>query len=275
MNKTILVTGAGSGFGKGTAFDLAKKGHKVIAAVQIEPQKTQLLEDAKKAGVELEVIVLDITNERNRNNIFNLDIDILINNAGVMETGPIAEIPMDLVRRNYEVNVFGSLELTQGFLPKMIQKGKGKIIFVSSMGGLVTVPFASVYTSTKHALESIAEGLKFELQGTGIEICTVNPGMFGTGFNDRGAESMMQWFNPATSISKSELLNAALSGDSLANQLDPQIMVDAIVRVAEEENSKFRNIIPEEIVPWIKAMQDNTWTVKKDDSIWIDPSTLS
>lgn len=275
MNKTILVTGAGSGFGKGTAFDLAKKGHKVIAAVQIEPQKTQLLEDAKKAGVELEVIVLDITNERNRNNIFNLDIDILINNAGVMETGPIAEIPMDLVRRNYEVNVFGSLELTQGFLPKMIQKGKGKIIFVSSMGGLVTVPFASVYTSTKHALESIAEGLKFELQGTGIEICTVNPGMFGTGFNDRGAESMMQWFNPATSLSKSELLNAALSGDSLANQLDPQIMVDAIVRVAEEENSKFRNIIPEEIVPWIKAMQDNTWTVKKDDSIWIDPSTLS
>lgn len=275
MSKTILITGAGSGFGKGTAIGLAKKGHTVIAGVQVEPQKTQLLREAAEAGVELQVIVLDITNERDRSAAFTLEIDVLINNAGIMETGPIAEIPMDLVRKNYEVNVFGSLAMTQGFLPQLVKKGKGKVVFTSSMGGLVTVPFAAVYTSTKHALEGIAEGLKFELQGTGVEICTVNPGMFGTGFNDRGAETMMQWFAPEASMVRPELIHAVLNGDALAHQLDPQIMIDAIIRVAEEDNSKFRTVIPEEIIPWIQAMQQNSWTVRKDESLWIDPATQS
>lgn len=86
MSKRILITGAASGFGKGTAIGLAKKGHKVIAGVQIEAQKTTLLEDAKNAGVELDVIVLDVTNEDDRQLAFKYEIDVLMSNAGVMET---------------------------------------------------------------------------------------------------------------------------------------------------------------------------------------------
>lgn len=274
MRKTILITGASSGFGKGTAIGLAKKGHRVIAGVHVEPLKTSLLEEAKKEGVELEVIVLDVTNESDRQFAFKYDIDILMSNAGIMEAGPVAEIPMENVRKNFEVNVFASLALAQGFLPKMIAKGAGKVIFTSSMGGIITVPFASVYTATKHALEGLAEGLKDELIGTGVEICTVNPGVFGTGFNDRGAETMMKWFNPENSLSKPATLQAVFESDGLANQLDPKSMIEAMIRVAEEDNSLFRNVIPEAIIPWIKATQKNTWQARKNDTLSVDPTRL-
>lgn len=274
MKKTILITGAASGFGKGTAIALAKKGHKVIAGVQIEPQKTTLLEDAKNAGVELEVIVLDVTNAEDRQAAFKYDIDVLMSNAGIMEAGPVADIPMKNVRRNFEVNVFASIEIAQGFIPQMVKKGKGKVIFTSSMGGLITVPFAAIYTATKHALEGIAEGLKEELVGTGVEICTVNPGVFGTGFNDRGAETMMKWFDMETTLCKPETIQTVLASGGLDQQLDPQIMIDGMVRVAEEDNSLFRNVIPETIIPWIKAIQEKTWTARKNDILAVDPSSL-
>jgi len=275
MSKTILITGASSGFGKGTAIGLAKKGHRVIATVHVEPLKTILLEEARNEGVELEVIVLDVTKESDRQFAFNTyEIDVLMSNAGIMETGPVAEIPMENVRRNFEVNVFAPLQIAQGFLPQMVKRGSGKVIFTSSMGGLVTVPFASIYTSTKHALEGIAEGLKDELTGTGVEICTVNPGIFGTGFNDRGAETMMKWWNPETSLSKMEIIQIFADPKVLENQLDPQLMIDAMVRVAEEDNSKFRNVIPEDIIPWIKATQTQAWEAKKNDFLTVNPISL-
>lgn len=275
MSKTILITGASSGFGKGAAIGLAKKGHHVIAGVHVEPLKTSLLEEAKKEGVELIVIVLDVTKESDRQFVCNnYEIDILMSNAGIMETGPIAEIPMENVRRNYEVNVFAPLQLVQGFLPQMVKRGSGKVIFTSSMGGLLTVPFAATYTSTKHALEGIAEGLKDELAGTGVEICTVNPGVFGTGFNDRGAETFIKWWKLENSLSKMETIQAYADPKGLENQLDPQLMIDAMIRIAEEDSSQFRNVVPEEIIPWIKATQAQAWKAKKNDFLTIDPTSL-
>ena len=148
MSKRILITGAGSGFGRGAALELARRGHQVIAGVQIAPQVTELMQEAADAGLELTAMVLDITDERDRQAAFANEIDVLVNNAGIMETGPVAEIPMDLVRRNYETNVFGTLAMCQGFAPQMVRRGSGKIINVTSMGGLITVPFAAIYTST-------------------------------------------------------------------------------------------------------------------------------
>lgn len=274
MSKTILITGASSGFGKGTAIGLAKKGHRVIAAVHVEPLKTILLEEAKKENVELEVIVLDVTKASDRQYAAErYDVDVLMSNAGVMETGPVAEIPIENVRRNYEVNVFAPLQLVQAFLPKMVKKGKGKVVFTSSMGGLITVPFAAIYTSTKHALEGIAEGLKEELTGTGVDICTVNPGVFGTGFNDRGAETLLKWWNPEVSLSKPEIIQAFTDPTALEQQLDPQVMIDAMIRVAEEENSLFRNVIPEGIIPWIKATQEQAWKARTNDMLTVNPDS--
>jgi short-subunit dehydrogenase len=265
MAKRILVTGAATGFGRGTALALAKRGHTVIAGVQIAPQVTELTKTANEAGVQLKIQVLDITDEGDRQAAFANEVD------GVMQTGPAAEIPMENVRRNFETNVFGTLALTQGFARQMVKRGSGKIVMVTSMGGLITVPFAGVYCATKHALEALAEALKAELAGTGVEVCTANPGVYGTGFNDRGAETMMRWFDMSKSLTKPEVLMAAVGG--LANQHDPQSMIDAFVRIAEEDGSKFRNVVPDETAEWIKGLQAKTWEAGKDDAIWSSPPT--
>jgi short-subunit dehydrogenase len=273
MPRNILITGAGSGFGRGAALELAGRGHAVTAGVQIAPQATELRAAAQEHHVELDVVVLDITDADDRDAVLDREVDVLVNNAGVLESGPVAEIPMHRVRRNYETNVFGTLAMCQGVAPQMVRRGAGRIITVTSMGGLVTVPFAAVYTSTKHALESLTEGLRTELSGTGVDVCTVNPGLYGTGFNDRGAETMLRWFDPSTSLSRPELLAAA--NDGLADQLDPQAVVDALVRLAEEDASPFRTVVPPEIVPWIQALQDRAWTAGTGDALFLAPTDLT
>ncbi|HUF54336.1 MAG TPA: SDR family oxidoreductase [Dehalococcoidia bacterium] len=269
MSKRVLITGAATGFGRGTALELAKRGHTVIAGVQIAPQVTELMKVAGEAGVQLKVQVLDINDEGDRQAALANEVDVLVNNAGVMETGPVAEIPMDRVRRNFETNVFGTVALTQGFARQMVARGSGKIMMVTSMGGLVTVPFAGIYCATKHALEAIAEALKAELAGTGVDVCTVNPGVYGTGFNDRGAETMMRWFDMSKSLTRPDVLAAAAGG--LSSQHDPQGMIDAFVRIVEEEGSKFRNVVPDATAEWIREVQAKTWDAGKDEAIWSAP----
>lgn len=261
MSKTILITGAASGFGKIAAFELAKKGHQVIATTQVYPQMSDLIREASAQGVTLTVDKLDVTNSRDIAYILNkYDIDILISNAGIMEGGPIAEQPVDIIRSMFEVNVFGALELAQGFIKKFIEKKGGKIVFTSSMGGLWTVPYVAAYCASKHALESIAEGLKTELAPFNIKIATCNPGIFGTGFNDRGVDSIFRWYDPKVNFTPETAFDGA--SESLAHQLDPYSMAEVIVNVALDDNSDFRNVHPKETEDFVKQLQSEAWTAK-------------
>jgi len=262
MSKTILITGAASGFGKIAAFDLAKKGHKVIATAQVYPQMSDLIREAKEQGIELTVDKLDVTNARDIAYIHGkYDIDILISNAGIMEGGPIAEQPIDLIRSMFDVNVFGALDLAQGFIKKFIgQKKPGKIVFTTSMGGLWTVPYVAAYCASKHAMESIAEGLKTELADFNIKIATCNPGVFGTGFNDRGVDTISRWYNPETNFTPPSVFDG--TAESLAHQLDPQSMAEVIVNVALDDNSNFRNLHPKETEDFVKQLQIDAWSIK-------------
>lgn len=261
MSKTILITGAASGFGKIAAFDLAKKGHKVIATVQVYPQMSDLIREAKEHGIDLTVDKLDVTSQRDIDYILKkYEIDILISNAGIMEGGPIAEQPVDIIRSMFEVNVFGALNLAQGFIKKFVEKKRGKIVFTSSMGGLWTVPYVAAYCSSKHALESIAEGLRTELAPFNIKIATCNPGVFGTGFNDRGVDSIFHWYDPKVNFTPESVFDGA--AESLAHQLDPQSMAEVIVNVALDDNSNFRNVHPKETEDFVKQLQADAWNAK-------------
>lgn len=262
MKKTILITGAASGFGKIAAFDLVGKGHKVIATTQVYPQMSDLIREAKEKGVDLIVDKLDVTNERDLAYIHDkYDIDILISNAGIMEGGPIAEQPIELIRSMFDVNVFGGLALAQGFIKKFVeQKKPGKIVFTTSMGGLWTVPYVAAYCSSKHAMEAIAEGLKTELADFNIKIATCNPGMFGTGFNDRGADSIFRWYNPEINFTSSHVFDGV--SEALSAQLDPKAMAECIVDVALDDNSNFRNVFPKETEDFVKKLQTEAWTAK-------------
>jgi NAD(P)-dependent dehydrogenase (short-subunit alcohol dehydrogenase family) len=185
MSKRILVTGAGSGFGKAASIGMARNGHTVIATTQVSSQVTPLREEAKALSPEtLRVERLDLTDPYDIAQALTWDIDVLWNNAGMGEAGPVWEIPVDLVRRNFEVNVFLPLALTQGVVRRWVAEGrKGKVVFTSSMGGLFTPANWGTYVSTKHALEALAEALQQELGPRGIKVQTINPGAYYTGYN--------------------------------------------------------------------------------------------
>lgn len=145
MSKTILITGAASGFGKIAAFDLAGKGHKVIATAQVYPQVSDLIRESEASGVGLTVDKLDVTNTRDIDYIVDkYDIDILISNAGIMEGGPIAEQPLELIRAMFDVNVFGGLQLSQRFVKKWVaQKKPAKLyslLLWAGFGRFLTLP---------------------------------------------------------------------------------------------------------------------------------------
>ncbi len=253
MSKTILVTGAGSGFGRGVSMGLAKRGHKVIAGCQIWPQVWELRNAAKADGLELEVIKLDVLNDIDRGNALSRDIDVLLNNAGIMESGPMVEIPMSVFRSVFETNVFAALELAQGFARAMVKRGGGRIVWTSSVAGLAKVPFDGAYAASKHAVEGICSAMHDELKPYNVEVLTVNPGAFRTGFNDTGMESMDQWWN------QGERVVAHWPVRELNNQHDPAEMIEAIIEVIEAEHPSYRTVRPASSEDMVRKDQADAW----------------
>jgi len=263
MSKKILITGAGSGFGEGTAIGLAKAGHQVIAGVNDWPQATQLRKKVEELNLQdnLRIEKLDILHEYDVKNALKWDIDILVNNAAIGENGPIAEIPLSLVRRTFDTNVFATLELSQKFVKKFVDaKKNATVVFVTSMGGLVSPPGYGCYCATKHALECIAETMRVELAPYNIKIKTINPGKFNTGFNQTMAETTYHWQDDSIHFTKEADIRKNYD-ELLTEQYDPQIMIDAMVKIIPDENSKFRNVIPDDVAEMIKTSQNDAWNV--------------
>jgi NAD(P)-dependent dehydrogenase (short-subunit alcohol dehydrogenase family) len=263
-SKKILITGAGSGFGEGAAIGLAQLGHQVIAGVQISPQVTPLRQKAQELGLEnnLRVERLDILDPYDVKYALTWDIDILFSNAGMGEAGPVFEIPVDLVRRNFETNVFAPLDLAQKFIAKFInEKRKGKVVFTSSMGGLFTPAGYGIYVSTKHALEAIAEALHNELQPYNIQIQTINPGAYLTGYNETMADNPFRWLDDSKNFTKRADMRATF--DSLLGtpegRLDPKEMIDAIIKIVPADTGKFRNVVPKFVEDMLKDHQLKAW----------------
>ncbi|MEM9449436.1 MAG: SDR family oxidoreductase [Cyanobacteria bacterium P01_E01_bin.6] len=266
MSKTILMTGAGSGFGKGTVLGLAKKGHTVIATCENWPQVSDLITAAEKEGVALEVTKMDLLNRDDRDTVFRKyadRLDILVPNAATGETGPIAEILVNRVRHVFEVNVFSTLEFVQPFARHFADKGQGKIIFTSSIAGFSTFPFLAPYCASKHALEAIVQLMREEMEGTGVQIATINPGPFRTGFNDRMYDTLDQWYDPKKNFTLEEPIRSVqqlFAGDDL--QLDPQSMIDFMIETIPQEHHKFRNVHPQRFIEDVKKYQDGLWEIE-------------
>ena len=247
MSKTVLITGAGSGFGLMAARALAGRGHHVVAT-------TETLEQANALGEEssdFEVVKLDITTD-DVSLVHAWDIDVLVNNAGVGETGPLADVPIGRVRRLFDVNVFGTLSITQEVLKQMVPRASGRVIIVSSIAGVISAPSFGPYSMTKFALEAMGKALRGELTGLGVDVTLLNPGPYNTGFNDRMADSMWEWFGEGS-------LSAGARGDFqsmgefvTSNQMDPAEVTQAIVELVEATSTAENNFVPaslRELVP--------------------------
>jgi hypothetical protein len=256
MAKTVLVTGAASGFGRGVALGLAGKDHKVIAGCQIWPQVWELRNAAAEQGLQLEVVKLDVLNEIDRNKILARDIDVLLNNAGIMESGPMVEIPLEVFRSVFETNVFAALALAQGFARAMVRRGSGRIVWTSSVAGLVKVPFDGAYAASKHAVEGICSAMHEELKPYGVEVLTVNPGAYRTGFNDTGMESMDQWWD------QGERVVAHWPVRPLDHQHDPAEMIAAMIEVIEAEHPPYRTVRPAVAEELVRKEQNEAWSIR-------------
>jgi len=249
MQKSILITGAGSGFGKGTAIELAKKGHRVIATTETVEQADALRNEAPQLQVEK----LDITSSDDIAKATKFEADVLINKAGAGQTGPLADVPMQRVRHLFEVNVFGTLAITQALLPKMAARGNGRIIIVSSIAGVLAGPSFGPYSMTKHALEAMGKTLRAELASSGIDVTLINPGPYNTGFNDRMAASMWEWFGEGAISAPATDLLRAMGSMVTTNQMDPIDVVNRLVELVEAETTTENNFMPPEIRDLVKA----------------------
>lgn len=271
--KTILVTGAGSGFGEGAAIGMAQNGHDVIATVQVSPQVTPLRLKAAALGLDnLRVERLDLTDPYDVEQAAKWDFDVLWNNAGQGESGPVWEIPIGLVRRNYEINVFLPLILTQKVVQKWVSQGRtGKVVFTSSMGGLFTPANWGTYVSTKHALEALAEALQQELRPYGILVQTINPGAYFTGYNETMADNAFRWLDDGKNFTKRAELRKGFD-DFFATpegRLDAKEMIDRMVEIVPADTGKFRNVVPKAIEDMLKAHQLQAWEnrIEPEDSL--------
>lgn len=185
---STLITGCSSGIGRAAALRLTRSGWKVWATAR----RLESIADLAAAGCR--TLALDVTDEAScRAAVETVEaedgaVGALINNAGYSQSGPVEEIPLDAVRRQFETNVFGLIRLCQLVLPGMREAGRGRIVNIGSMGGRLTFPGGGIYHATKHSLEALSDALRFEVAGFGVQVVLIQPGLIRTGFSDAVAE---------------------------------------------------------------------------------------
>ncbi len=244
MPKTVLITGAGSGFGRDAAIQLARRGHKVIAAVLNDQQAVELSADEPK----LTVVKLDITKANDVVKIDQWDLDVFIANAAIGQTGPLSLIPLERLRAVFEVNVFGTFAITQRVAQAMRKKRAGRILIVSSIGGVRAGVGSGPYTMTKHAIQAFGTALRAELTSFGVDVALINPGPYATGFNDRMANDPGAWFDRKTAAPEDVAAMDSLVQRITVGQMDPTEVVKRYIELVEADKTELVNFVPPDIV---------------------------
>ena len=241
----ILITGCRGGIGLDAARRLAARGHTIYATVHsessIEAVRSAL--GANAANVTVEKI--DITDSADREKASKWDIDVLINNAAIGDSGPLAEIDLDRAKRVLDVNIFGALELTRKFIPRMAERKSGRIIFIGSIAGLIPTPFLAPYGMSKFALESIAFSLRSELKTFGIHVVMVNPGGYNTEFNQKNIGKKYEWIDGSVLYKgHMDVIKKAESMIIRSELQDTSSIARQIVKAVEGKKPKRRYVAP-------------------------------
>jgi NAD(P)-dependent dehydrogenase (short-subunit alcohol dehydrogenase family) len=183
--QVVLITGCSSGIGRSAALEAARRGHQVFASARNRND----LADLERG--DLHALSLDVTDGASvRSAIGSVlsragRLDALVNNAGYAQYGAAEDVSAEEWRAQFDVNFFGTLEVTRAALPALRAAGGGTIVMVSSVAGKVPVPFAAPYCSAKHALEALSDALRVELYPFGIRVAVVEPGPTPTRFTER------------------------------------------------------------------------------------------
>jgi NAD(P)-dependent dehydrogenase (short-subunit alcohol dehydrogenase family) len=189
---SVLITGTSTGIGRAAALALGKDGWRVFAGVRREEDGDSLASEAVGAITPLLIDVTDAGSIEEAARRIEADagsagLDGLVNNAGLAVAGPLETLPLDDFRHQLEVNLTGQVAVTQGLLP-LIRRARGRIVFISSIGGRISLPFASPYHASKFGIEAVGDSLRQELRPWGIEVILVEPGSIATPIWERGRQ---------------------------------------------------------------------------------------
>lgn len=243
--RVALVTGASSGIGEATALRLAALGITTYAGAR----RVARMQHLRDKGIQ--VLALDVTDAASIEScIAAIDaahggVDILINNAGYGSCGAIEEVPLAEARRQIEVNLFGLAALTQRAIPHMRKQRWGKILNVTSIGGLQASPYGGWYHASKFAVEGLSSSLRQELDPFGVDVILIRPGAIKTEWSGIAAESMLNVSGSGPYAPAVRALQTLFTGarfDNLA--ADPSVIADVVERAITAKRPKAGYIAP-------------------------------
>ena len=208
-SKAVLITGCSTGIGRATAIHLAAKGWAVYATAR----KLDAIRDLEAKGCR--TLALDVCDEGSMDAAVRTveqahgAVGVLVNNAGYGLEGCFEETPMELVRRQFETNVFGLVRMCQLVLPGMRRQRWGRIVNLSSVGGKLTLPGGAFYHATKYAVEALSDAMRFEVQRFGIDVVVIEPGPIKTEFGNTAIANVGRVSNDGSPYAA---FNAAVAG---------------------------------------------------------------
>lgn len=253
-NKVALVTGASSGIGESTARKLQSQGFTVYGAARRTDRLQELASDGIRAlGMDvtdqesMEKGIAKIIEETGR-------IDVLVNNAGYGSYGAIEDVSIDEGRRQFEVNVFGAMALTQLVLPHMREQKSGTIVNITSMGGKIYTPLGGWYHGTKFALEALSDCLRLEVAPFGIGVVVIEPGGIATEWGGIAADNLVDSSSDSVYKKQAETVAASLRSEANANRNSPpSVISDAIGKAVTAKRPKTRYAVGFGAKPLIAA----------------------
>lgn len=258
-----LVTGCSSGVGRATALALLRAGIPTWATAR----RPETLAELEAAGCR--VLRLDVTDETSRVRAVKAveaehgAVGVLVNNAGYAQVGPIEEIPLDELYRQFDTNVFGLVRMCQLVLPGMRARRNGRIVNLGSAAGMVTPPASGAYSMTKYALEALSDALRLEVRGFGIRVVLIEPGAVRTGFMETSWATLPSEAGPYARFTRNvDAMAQRAHRPGVRGVLAPEDVAKIVVKAATAGRPKTRYRIGSQarIAPLVRrAVPDRVW----------------
>jgi NAD(P)-dependent dehydrogenase (short-subunit alcohol dehydrogenase family) len=257
MAKVILITGISSGFGREMAKLLAEEGHTVFGTVRKEGETSG----------RVSILKMDLTDNESINKAVETvigkagRIDVLINNAGMHTGGPVETTPSENIRLQMDTNFIGMVHLTNSVLPVMRKQGGGMIINISSIGGLMGLPFQAFYSASKFAIEGFSEALRIEVRKFNIKVVVINPGDFHTS----NSANRRNFLAPGGLYSEQFERSLSIIEKDESGGWDPGILAGKILKIVESRNPRQRYVVAsleQKFAVLLKRILPGKWFMK-------------